>query len=331
MTTIRTAVAPDDLEAHRRELTAYCYRMLGSAADAQDAVQETMLRAWKGSYDAERAGLRTWLYRIATNVCLDQLRSASRRARPMEMGPAATPVLESLGAARPAEAWVTPVPSSAVLPEHADPAVLVEARDSVRLAFIAALQHLAPKQRAVLVLADVLRWQAAEVAALLDTSVAAVNSALQRARATMATAELPERPEPLTADLAALLARYVTAFENYDIAALVGLLREDATLNMPPYAMWLQGPGDIAAWLLGPGAGCRGSVLVPVEANGETAWGQYRVTPDGDYLPWCLLMVETDGARITAMTSFLDTAALFPAFGLPPRLDAQRPSGTTSA
>jgi RNA polymerase sigma-70 factor (ECF subfamily) len=322
VTTTQPAVAPDDLEAHRRELTAYCYRMLGSAADAQDAVQETMLRAWRGAYDAERAALRTWLYRIATNVCLDQLRSASRRARPMELGPAAVPVLESLGAERPAEEWVTPIASSAVLPEHGDPAVLVEARDSVRLAFIAALQHLAPKQRAVLVLVDVLRWQAAEVAALLDTSVAAVNSALQRARATMAAAALPERPEPLTADLAALLARYVTAFEKYDVAALVGLLRDDATLNMPPYAMWLQGPDDIAAWLLGPGAECRGSVLVPVEANGATAWGQYRVAADGGYLPWSLLMVETDGVRIVGMTNFLDTDALFPAFGLPPRLPA---------
>lgn len=322
MTSTRPAVAPEDLEAHRRELTAYCYRMLGSAADAQDAVQETMLRAWKGTYDAERAGLRTWLYRIATNVCLDQLRSASRRARPMELGPASTPVLESLGGEHPAERWVTPVPSSAVLPESVDPAVLVEARDSVRLAFIAALQHLAPRQRAVLVLADVLRWQASEVATLLDTSVAAVNSALQRARATMAAADLPARPEPLTAELSALLARYVAAFESYDVTALVGLLREDATLNMPPYAMWLQGRDDIAAWLLGPGAGCRGSVLVPVSANGATAWGQYRAAPDGGHLPWSLLTVETDGAHVTGMTNFLDTAVLFPAFGLPPRLPA---------
>jgi len=321
--TLRSPLAPEALESHRRELTAHCYRMLGSAADAQDAVQETMLRAWKGEYDEHRASLRTWLYRIATNVCLDQLRSASRKVTPMEMGPAAAPVLESLSRQQPATAWVTPVPSSAVLPDHADPAVLAEARDCVRLAFIAALQHLAPRQRAVLVLVDVLRWQASEVAGLLDTSVAAVTSALQRARATMAAAPSPpQRPQPLTADLAALLTRYVTAFESYDVAALVSLLREDATLSMPPYAMWLRGRDDIATWLLGPGAGCRGSLLVPVEANGAVAWGQYRRQPDGGHLPWSLITVETDGAQITAMINHLDTAALFPAFGLPPRLAA---------
>jgi RNA polymerase sigma-70 factor (ECF subfamily) len=325
VTSTQPQLAPDALEAHRRELTAYCYRMLGSAADAQDAVQEVMLRAWRVGYDESRASLRTWLYRIATNYCLDQLRSASRRTRPIDMGPAAAPVLESLGDARPATSWVTPVPSSAVLPDHTDPAVLVEARESVRLAFIAALQHLAPRQRAVLVLADVLGWRAAEIADLLDTSVAAVTSALQRARATMAAAPLPPRPEPLTAGLAALLARYVSAFEAYDVSALVALLREDATLSMPPFTLWLQGPGDIAAWLLGPGAECRGSVMVPVDANGATAWGQYRPDPDGGYLPWSLTTVETDGERITAMTSFLDTGALFAAFGLPPRLE-QRPS-----
>lgn len=325
MQTTQPQLAPDALESHRRELTAHCYRMLGSAADAQDAVQEVMLRAWQGGYDERRASLRTWLYRIATNHCLDQLRSAARRTTPIQLGPAAAPVLESLGAARPLETWVTPVPSSAVLPDHTDPAVLVEARESVRLAFIAALQHLAPRQRAVLVLADVLRWRAAEIADLLDTSVAAVNSALQRARATMAVAPLPARPEPLTADLAALLARYVSAFEVYDVVALVSLLREDATLAMPPFALWLQGPADIAAWLLGPGAECRGSLMLPVEANGATAWGQYRPSPGGGYLPWSLTTVDTDGERITAMTSFLDTDALFPAFGLPTRLE-QRPS-----
>ena len=309
-------------EAHRRELTAHCYRMLGSAADAQDAVQETMIRAWKGEFDG-RSSLRTWLYRIATNVCLDAYRSAGRRARPMEMGPARAPVLESLGEALPAEAWVTPVPSFAVLPDTADPAVLVEARDAVRLAFVAALQHLAPKQRAVLILCEVLRWSAAEVAELLDTSVASVNSALQRARATMASATLSEHPSPLPADLAGLLARYVAAFERYDVTALVGLLREDATLNMPPFSLWLHGPADIAAWLLGPGAGCRGSVMMPVEANGQTAFGQYRVDPAGGFAPWSLTTVEVAGDAIVGLTSFLDTAELFPLFGLPGHLDAR--------
>ena len=309
-------------EQHRRELTAHCYRMLGSAADAQDAVQETMIRAWKGEFDG-RSSLRTWLYRIATNVCLDAHRSAGRRARPMEMGPASAPVLESLGEALPAEAWVTPVPSSAVLPETADPAVLIEARDSVRLAFVAALQHLAPRQRAVLILCEVLRWSAAEVADLLDTSVAAVNSALQRARTTMATATLSEHPSPLPADLAGLLARYVAAFERYDVTALVGLLRADATLNMPPFSLWLQGPVDIAAWLLGPGAGCRGSVMMPVEANGQPAFGQYRVDPAGGFAPWSLTTVEVAGNAIVGLTSFLDTPELFPLFGLPGHLAAR--------
>ncbi len=318
-----TVFAPGDadLEQHRRELTGFCCRMLGSAPDAEDAVQETLLKAWGGQFDA-RSSLRTWLYRIATNVCLDMLRNSARRTRPMEMGPASAPVVESLAATLPAGSWVTPCPSGSVLPDTTDPAVLVEARESVRLAFIAALQHLAPKQRAVLILCEVLRWQASEVAVLLDTSVASVTSALQRARATMAAAPLSQRPDPLPADLAGLLARYVAAFERYDMTTLVGLLREDATLNMPPFAMWLQGRDDIAAWLLGPGADCRGSVLLPVEANGQKAYAQYRIDPAGGWAPWSLNTLEIDGDHIIGMTSFLDTVMLFPRFKLPTHLPA---------
>lgn len=309
------APAIEDLDAHRTQLTGYCYRMLGCGADAQDAVQETMLRAWRGADSfAGRSSVRTWLYRIATNVCLDMTRSAGRRARPIDLGPAGAPTLEMLGQARPDSSWVVPVPTDAL-----DPAEVVVGREHVRLAFIAALQHLPPRQRAVLVLCEVLRWSAAEVAALLESSTASVNSALQRARATLATLPTSE-PIELTPDLAGLLARYVAAFERYDLEALVRLLREDAVMDMPPYPLWLQGPTDIAAWLLGPGNDCRGSRLLPTSANGQPAFGQYRPDPTGGHLPWSLVVLDVRGDRIAGMSNFLDTATLFPAFGLPPRL-----------
>jgi RNA polymerase sigma-70 factor (ECF subfamily) len=309
------ALTGEDLEPYRRELTGYCYRLLGSAADAQDAVQETMLRAWRSDYQA-RSGVRTYLYRIATNVCVDLRRGQARRARPMELGPASEPVLASLGQARAESAWVSPAPTALVLPVPEDPADVVSGRESVRLAFIAALQHLPPRQRAVLVLVDVLRWSAAEVADLLGSSVAAVNSALQRARATLAAVRGAERPVTVAADQAGLLARYVAAFERYDVDALVRLLREDATLDMPPYPLWLQGPDDIAAWLLGPGAECRGSRLVATQANGQPAFAQYRPAPGGGHSAWSLLVLEVHGDRVAGMTTFLDTATLFPLFGL---------------
>lgn len=308
-------LAIEDLDAHRSQLTGYCYRMLGCGADAQDAVQETMLRAWRGTEDfAGRSSARTWLYRIATNVCLDMTRSAARRALPMDLGPAGAPTLEMLGQPHPDSAWVLPVPT-----ETLDPAEVVVGREHVRLAFIAALQHLPPRQRAVLVLCEVLRWSAAEVAALLDTSTASVNSALQRARATLAVLPASE-PAELTPDLAGLLARYVAAFERYDVEALVRLLREDAVMDMPPYPLWLRGPADIAAWLLGPGNECRGSRLLPTSANGGPAFGQYRPDPAGGHLPWALVVLDVKGDRISGLSNFLDTANLFPAFGLPPRL-----------
>ncbi len=310
-----TAPVLEDLDTYRGQLTGYCYRMLGCGAEAQDAVQETMVKAWRHAGDFEgRSSQRTWLYRIATNVCLDMLRSRGRRAQPMDLGPASTPTIESLVAAGEGERWVLPVPTDAL-----DPAEVTSQREDVRLAFIAALQHLPPRQRAVLILAEVLRFSAAEIATLLETSTASVNSALQRARATMAARARPE-PAALTPDLAGLLARYVAAFERYDVEALVALLREDAVMNMPPYALWLQGPADIAAWLTGPGHECAGSRLVETSANGQVAYGQYRVDPAGGYTPWALVVPEVGGDRISCLTYFLDTASLFPAFGLPSRL-----------
>ncbi|MFY1693117.1 sigma-70 family RNA polymerase sigma factor [Plantactinospora sp. WMMB782] len=303
------------LEAFRAELTGYCYRMLGSAFEAEDAVQETMIRAWRGFDRFEgRAALRSWLYRIATNVCLTMLGSAQRRARPMDLGPPGTPG-SGPGEPLPAEVWVGPVPDSRVT--AGDPAEVAVARESIRLAFVAALQHLPARQRAVLILREVLAWSAAEVAELLDTSVASVNSALQRARAALAGADLDgetlRATDPAQSDL---LERYVRAFEGYDIAALTSLLHEDVTLNMPPLPLWLRGPADIRGWMLGTGCGCRGSRLVPTVANGMPAFGQYRTTG-----PWALIVLDVSAGRIRGITNFLDVQRLFPLFGLPMRLD----------
>jgi RNA polymerase sigma-70 factor, ECF subfamily len=305
---------------HRRELTGYCYRMLGSAFDAEDAVQETLVRAWRGLSDFEgRSALRSWLYRIATNVCLDQLSGRQRRALPMDLsGTPYPPVEHSLARQRPASAWVEPVLDRQVVPEDGDPAERAIARESIRLAFIAALQHLPPRQRAVLILREVLRWKADEVAELLDTTVASVNSALQRARATLADAGGEIDPRPLDEDHRELLERYVDTFERYDIEALVRLLHEDATQHMPPYEMWLRGAEDIGVWMLGPGKGCRGSVLVQTSANGSPAVAQYRPAPDGGHVPWALHVLEIEDGRIAHITSFLDLdSGLFSRLGLP--------------
>jgi RNA polymerase sigma-70 factor, ECF subfamily len=309
---------------HRRELTGFCYRMLGSSFDAEDAVQETLVRAWRGIADFEgRSALRSWLYRIATNVCLDQLSGRQRRALPMDLsGSPWQPVESSLAARRPGAAWVEPVLDRQVLPDDDDPAERAVARESVRLAFIAALQHLPPRQRAVLILREVLRWKADEVAQLLDTTVASVNSALQRARATLAAAGGALDPRPLDEDHRELLARYVDAFERYDIDAFVRLLHEDATQHMPPYEMWLRGASDIGAWMLGPGSACRGSALIPVEANGSPAFAQYKPAEGGGRLPWALHELEVSGGRIAHITSFLDLDnGLFRQLGLPAGVD----------
>jgi RNA polymerase sigma-70 factor (ECF subfamily) len=311
-----------ELEAHRRELTAYCYRMLGSGFEAEDAVQETMVRAWRNVDRFEgRSSLRSWLYRIATNVCLDMVQGPQRRARPMDLGPSST-ADSFLAPGLPENNWVQPVPDARVLPTDGDPAEVAAARDSVRLAFVAALQHLPPKQRAVLILREVLRWQASEVAELLDTTVASVNSALQRARATLATTDLDAgAPSQVDAEQQALLARYVAAFESYDITSLVALLHEDATFSMPPYALWLQGPDQVARWLLGQGIGCQGSRLLATSANGCAAFGSYRRTRPGLHEPFALQVLEVSGGRISAWQNFL-YPELFPAFGLPVRLES---------
>ena len=313
-----------ELERHRAELTAYAYRMLGSGFEAEDAVQEAFLRAWK-SFDRfeGRSSLRSWLYSIVTNVCLDMLGGKERRTRPMDLAPARSadvPLPEAL----PENVWVLPIPDDRVVPESGDPSEVLEARESIRLAFIAALQHLPPRQRAVLILREVLRWKASEVAELLDTSVASVNSALQRARATLSSVRIDdaETLQPADDDLRALLARYVDAFERYDMESLTSLLREDATWSMPPYEMWLQTHDDIVSWCLGPGIGCRGSRLIAVEANGMPAFGQYKPGADGGLEPWSLQVLEVSGGRIVGISFFLDTERLFPMFGLPPRLDA---------
>jgi len=316
----RTELRAEDLEQYRRELTGYCYRMLGSAFEAEDAVQDAMVRAWKALDTFEgRSSVRSWLYRIATNVCLDMLRGRQRRALAMDLGPAGT-ADSFLGVTRAENAWVTPVPDGRVVPDDGDPAAVAEARESIRLAFVTALQHLPARQRAVLILREVLRWQATEVAELLDTSVASVNSALQRARATLSTLDTGEtRSQPVTADQRAMLDRYVDAFERYDISSLVSLLRDDVVMSMPPYDFWLRGPVEMAKWFLGQGIGCKGSRLLTVEANGSAAFASYKRDPNGGHAPWSIQVIEMSGDRIVGHHNFLDTA-LFAAFGLPAHL-----------
>jgi RNA polymerase sigma-70 factor, ECF subfamily len=312
------------LESHRSELIAHCYRMLGSPFEAEDAVQDTFIRAWK-SYDRfeGRASLRSWLYRIATNVCLDMLSGRERRALPMDMGPAHAPVIENLNILSEAT-WVQPIPDGLVTGDG-DPAEVAVARESIRLAFVSALQHLPPRQRAVLIFCEVLRWKAAEVAELLDTSVASVNSALQRARATLEASNVrSDTPATLSEDDKALLARYVHAFEQYDMTALTELMTEEATQSMPPYDLWLQGRDDVLTWWFGPGIGCAGSRMLPApSANGSPTFGQYKPSESGEgFEPWALQVLELSGGRIVEFTFFLDTDTLFPLFGLPAHLDA---------
>jgi RNA polymerase sigma-70 factor, ECF subfamily len=310
-----------DLGQHRQELMGYCYRMLGSPFDAEDAVQETLLRAWRGvdRFDG-RAALRSWLYRIATNVCMDALSARNRRARPMDLGPAREPVADNLNV--PAEVtWIEPIPDGMVA--SADPAEATMGRETLRLAFIAALQRLPARQRAALILCEVLHWKAAEAAELLDTSVASVNSALQRARASLDQTQIrdTEQADEVAGDQRELLARYVAAFEAYDMDALTALIREDAIQSMPPFDLWLSGRDDIFTWWLGPGIGCRGSrVIAAPAANGTVAFGQYKPAEGGGYAPWALQVLELDAGGVAELTFFLETERLFPLFGLPAAL-----------
>jgi len=308
------------LEEQRAALTGHCYRMLGSAAEADDAVQETVLRAWRSleRFDG-RASLRTWLYRIATNVCLDALADRSQRARPMELGPEGS-VDDPLNEL-PRTHWLEPIPDSKALPADADPSELLVLRQSIRLAFVAALQHLPPRQRAALLLTEVLGWSAAEVADTLETSVAAVNSALQRARATLATRDVSAGGGALSESQSRLLNRYVEAFHRYDVDALTALLREDAAFSMPPYALWLRGREPVRSWLLGRGAGCRGSRLLPIAACASPAFAHYKPAgPQGTLRPWAVVVLELAGDQVAGWTSFLETETLFPRFGLPAEL-----------
>ena len=313
-----------ELEGFRRELTGYCYRMLGSASEAEDAAQESLIRAWRGHDGFEgRSSLRTWVYRIAHNVCVDVHRSARRRVRPMDLGPA-SPHTAALPTPRPDAEWLEPVADSRVTTRD-DPEEVAVERDSLRLAFVAALQHLPPRQRAVLILCEVLHWQAAEAAELLETTVAAVNSALQRARATLAERRIrdTDRFDPLDETQQELLARYVDAFERYDLDDLTALLHQDAVQSMPPFDLWLRGHDDIRGWYLGTGIGCRGSKLVPTVANGSPAFGQYRRDPDGGgYHAWALQVLEIVAGEIVGLNAFLETERWFPMFDLPLRLEA---------
>jgi RNA polymerase sigma-70 factor (ECF subfamily) len=314
------------LEQHRAELTAYCYRMLSSPFEAEDAVQDTFVRAWR-SFDRfeGRAALRSWLYRIATNVCLDLLNGRERRARPMDLGPAWNPD-GPIGRTLPEVTWIEPVPDGLVVPAAGDPAEVAVSRETIRLAFVAALQHLPPRQRAVLILCEVLRWKATEVAELLETSVASVNSALQRARATLEASGVSstDPAPPMDESQRELLSRYVEAFERYDMDALTSLIQEDATQSMPPYELWLSGRENILRWWVGPGAGCRGSRVIPtVAANGSPAFGQYKPSASGSgYDPWALQVLEIADGQIVELTFFLDTERVFPLFGLPARLES---------
>jgi RNA polymerase sigma-70 factor (ECF subfamily) len=324
MTDVAEVGLDETLERYRRELTAHCYRMLGSSFEAEDAVQETMVRAWR-AYDGfeGRSQLRSWLYRIATNVCLDMLNGRNRRARPMDLnGPSTADTLAS--ATRPESEWVLPVPDERVLQVDSDPAQLAEARESIRLAFIAALQHLPPRQRAVLLLRDVVRWHANEVAELLGTSHASVNSALQRARSTIAASNITDSDPIMPMDDAQqeLLDRYVDAFERYDMDSLTSLIHEDAMQSMPPFELWLRSRDEILAFWQTQGAACAGSRLVPTVANGKPAFGQYRRSTTGEgHDPWALQVLDIVDGELVELSFFLDTETLFPLFGLPAHLD----------
>ncbi|MDY7100895.1 MAG: sigma-70 family RNA polymerase sigma factor [Actinomycetota bacterium] len=331
-----SGVAPrgrPELEAElwelRPRLVGYCYRMLGSAADADDAAQEAMSRAWRRlDTFAGRSSLRTWVYRITTNVCLDLLAGRRRRALPADLEAPSSPTA-TLGEPLGDGTWVGPAPTGSIV-GGADPAERAAERESVRLAFVAALQHLPPRQRAVLILRDVLSWRASEVAELLGTTTVSVNSALQRARTTLAG----RAPDPAATGAAGLddrhrdlLARYVDAFERYDIEAFVALLADDVRHTMPPFSLWLQGPTDVAAWMRGPGAGCRGSRLVPVEVNGGPGFAHYRPGDDGRLHAFSLQVVELADDRVAAVTYFLDPT-LFAHFGLPTELDRAAPTAS---
>jgi RNA polymerase sigma-70 factor (ECF subfamily) len=282
-----------------------------------------MVRAWRAADGFEgRSSVRSWLYRIATNICLDMLRSRQRRALPIDLGPASPPVEALLGDWHPDDIWISPIADDRVVPEHADPAEVAVARDTIRLAFVTALQHLPARQRATLILCEVLRMPAAEAATTLGTSVPAVNSALQRARATLAALPPEQRPGSLDADQAGLLNKYVDAFQRYDMDQLVTLLQDDALMTMPPWALWIRGAENVIRWMQEPTPSlCRDSIMRPAgQVNGVPAWAQYKPDPAGGHAPWALQVHEVSGGRISRLTFFIETGKIFPAFGLPTHL-----------
>ena len=332
--TTDTPAVERELESYRRELTGYCYRMLGSGFEAEDAVQETFVRAWKNFENFEgRSSLRSWLYKIATNVCLDMLQGPQRRARPMDMGPSST-ADTALGAPLVESTWVMPIADSAAVPEEGDPAELAAQRETLRLAFVAALQHLPPRQRAVLILREVLRWQASEVASLLGMTVASVNSALQRARATVDQLDIDAGgPAVLQGDEEELLSKYMDYFERYDIESLVALIADDAEFSMPPFDLWLNNTTDIGNWYTGQGHACENSRMIELRANGCAAFAQYKPSEEGRWEPWALQVVEIGGGKITGIHHWIPpfAAPLFEKFGVPPYLEGDIPYSSERA
>jgi RNA polymerase sigma-70 factor, ECF subfamily len=318
------------LEDHRRELTGYCYRMLGSSFEAEDAVQETMVRAWRSLDRFEgRSSLRSWLYKIATNVCFDMLNGTQRRARPMDLGAEGT-YQSTLGPVLGEATWVLPIPDSRVVPDDADPAEQAVARESIRLAFVNALTHLPAKQRAVLILREVLRWKADEVAELLDTSTASVNSALQRARATLREHLPAGRADwapsaPPSEEDRRLLRRYMAAVDRGDLVEVAALLAQDVRATMPPYPEWFDGRESVvaalaASWDAGSPDYIGTLRAVATSANGQLAAASYRRPPGGQvFEPFGIGLLRVRDGRISEIVAFHEPA-LFPAFGLPQRL-----------
>ena len=311
----------DQADPFRRELLTHCYRMLGSVHDAEDLVQETFLRAWRSyeDFDDRRGSMRTWLYRIATNACLTALEHSSRRLLPSGLGSPSDDPEGPVVNGRPEVRWLQPIPDALHGLEPGDPATIVASRDSVRLAFIVALQHLAPRQRAVLVLRDVLAWRAAEVASLLGTTTAAVNSALQRARAQLAEVAPVEDEvtEPAEPDRQELLKNYVTAFENADVTALTRMLREDVVLEMPPYLTWFGGRDSVGAFLASRVLTARDTWrMVPVSANGQSAFALYKREHGDVHRAHSVQVLNLAGLNIAHIVTFQDPS-LFVTFDLP--------------
>ncbi|WP_280266445.1 sigma-70 family RNA polymerase sigma factor [Nocardia wallacei] len=308
----------EQFEGYRRELCAYAYRMLGSSFEAEDAVQDAFTRAWKayGSFEG-RSSLRSWLYKITTNVCLDMLDGPQRRARPMDLSGPSSPDTP-LPPAQPDYVWVEPIPNGMAF--GSDPAEHATAKDSLRLAFVAAVQHLPATQRAILIMREVLRFSANETADMLTMSPASVNSALQRARATMSKVQPDESGgyDESDEDQRKLVDGFVEAFEAYDMDTLTSLLKQDVALSMPPFELWISGPENVARFMVTTGSQCRGSKMVPLAgANGLPAFGHYKPSGEpGVYVPWSITVLELDGDRISGLHFFLDTDRMFPLFGL---------------